>query len=189
MRTVKWVGTWALATIALACGPTAPEGSRTGLDREGQNLEAGVQEKVTGGGQFVHPDFGTVTFAFVAIRHGDGRVTGRFHQKQHDLGFKYRGDVTCFAIDTENHRAWIGGVLTQSNDPDPVTEVGDDAWFRVLDLGQGSSTPPDRSTFMGFDMGAPPFDTSENYCAARPWPEGDARTWPVVAGNIEIHEK
>lgn len=187
MRTTKWVGSGALAALAFGCGPTAPDTSRPGLESAGQHaLGAGIQEKVTGGGQFVHPVFGNVTFAFVAIRQGDGRVTGRFHQNQHDLGFQYNADVTCFAVDPENHRAWIGGVLTHSNDPDPVTEVGDDVWFRVLDLGQGS-TEPDRSTFFGFDLGVPPFDTSENYCAARPWPDGNARTWPVVSGNIKIH--
>lgn len=77
-------------------------------------------------------------------------------------------------------------MLTSSNDPDPVTEVGDHVWFRVLDTGKGS-TEPDRSTFFGFDQGVPPFDTSENYCAARPWPDGNARTWPVLTGNIKIH--
>jgi hypothetical protein len=122
----------------------------------------------------------------VANRHADGRVSGTFFQDQHDLGFVYRGEVTCFAIDQVNQRAWIAGVLTRSNDPDPVTEVGDDVWFRVLDVGKGS-TELDRSTFFGFDQGVPPFDTSANYCAARPWPDGNARTWPVVSGDIKIH--
>ena len=72
-----------------------------------------------------------LTFSFAAIRHADGRVTGRFQQHQPFFGFTYQGDVTCFAVDPANHRAWIVGVLTQSNDPDPVTEVGDDAWFSV----------------------------------------------------------
>jgi hypothetical protein len=179
------VTTSVFAVIALACGPTAPEGSSPLPVSGGAELVGeGITEKVTGGGQFVHPTFGTVTFSFEAIRHADGRVTGQFLQNQHDLGFRYQGDVTCFAIDPDNHRAWIGGVLTQSNDPDPITEVGDDAWFRVLDTGNGS-TAPDRSTFMGFEM-APPLDTSEHYCEARIWPEGDARTWPVH-GNIVIH--
>jgi hypothetical protein len=186
MVTAKRMGPGVLALIALACGQTATETSR--LETGGLDVNsAGVAEKVTGGGQFVHPVFGTVTFGFVAIRHADGSVSGQFHQNQHDLGFKYKGDVTCFATDPDNHRAWIGGVLTGSNDPDPVTEVGDDAWFRVLDLGEGQS-PPDRSTFMGFEQPPPGIVTSEEYCQLRIWPEGDARTWPVVSGNIVIHE-
>jgi hypothetical protein len=187
MRNAKQAGVGVLAAIVVACGPLAPNGSRLPSQNEEADLgSGGVLEKVTGGGQFVHPSFGTVTFSFVAIRHGDGRVTGQFQQHQPFFGFTYKGEVTCFAVDPVNHRAWIGGVLTSSNDPDPVTEVGDDVWFRVLDLGEGS-TEPDRSTFFGFDQGVPPFDTSENYCAARPWPADNARTWPVVHGNIVIH--
>jgi hypothetical protein len=185
MRTTKRVGTGMLAAIALGCGPTAPDGPISETDTPASQMNLGAVETVTGGGQFVHPDFGTVTFSFVATRRDDGRVTGHFLQNQHDLGFEYGGAVTCFAVDQVNHRAWIGGVLTRSNDPDPVTEVGDEAWFRVLDLGQGGPEP-DRSTFLGFDQGVPPFDTSENYCAARPWPDDNARTWPV-SGNIVIH--
>jgi hypothetical protein len=188
MRTAKRVGTGILAGFVLACGPTAPDSSRSGLEPNGRDLsKTGIEEKVTGGGQFVHPVFGAVTFSFSAKRDRDGLVKGVLFQNQHDLGFQYGGVVTCFAVDQVNHRAWIGGVLTSSNDPDPVTEVGDDVWFRVLDLGEGI-TDPDRSTFFGFDQGAPPFDTSENYCAARPWPDDNARTWPVVAGNIKIHD-
>lgn len=179
----KRVAAGMFAGVMVACGPLAPDGPPV---RSAEMASEGVVEKVTGGGQFEHPTFGTVTFSFVATRGADGGVSGRFQQHQPAFGFIYKGDVTCFAVDPVNHRAWIGGVLTHSNDPDPVTEVGDDVWFRVLDTGQGSAEP-DRSTFFGFDQGVPPFDTSENYCAARPWPEGNARTWPVVHGNILIH--
>jgi hypothetical protein len=178
--------------MAVACGPLAPNGSRSESEGPGADLasESGA-EKVAGGGQFVHPVFGTVTFSFVAIRQADGGVTGRFFQDQQDLGLTYEGYVTCFAVDPVNHRAWIGGVLTKSNDNDPenpFARVGDDAWFRVLDLGnQGAE--PDRSTFLGFNqVGAvPPFDTSEHYCEGKPWPDNNARTWPVVHGNIVIN--
>ena len=95
--------------------------------------------------------------------------------------------MTCFAVDPVNHRAWIGGVLSlKSNDPDPVTEVGDDAWFRVLDTGAGSSEP-DRSTFMGFEQPPPGIVTSEEYCQRQIWPDDNPRTWPVEHGNIVIH--
>lgn len=186
MRATVRRGAGVLSILALACGgpldTNAPQVST--LDEpvtEGQT----AGDLVTGGGQFVHPVFGTVTFSFSAVRHADGSVSGRFQQQQFDLGFTYKGDVTCFAVDPVNHRAWIGGVLTQSNDPDPVTQVGDDAWFRVLDLGSGSADP-DRSTFLGFEGGAG-IITSEEYCAARIWPEDNARTWPVEQGGVVIH--
>lgn len=186
MRRTMWAG-GLLATLELGCsGPTAPA-PRDGMQETtgGPANQQGVEERVTGGGQFVHPDFGTVKFAFVAVRHADGSVSGRFHQHQPFFGFSYAGDVTCFAVDEVNHRAWVGGVLTHSNDPDPVTEIGDDVWFRVLDTGEGAD--PDRSTFFGFEQPPPGIVTSEEYCQLRIWPDDNARTWPVESGNIVIH--
>jgi hypothetical protein len=97
--------------------------------------------------------------------------------------------VTCLAIDAVNHRAWIGGKVTsnQSTDPDLMTKIhqrGDDIWFRVVDMGSGPGVT-DRSTFTGFE-GAAGFRTSRDYCAGRPWPADNARTWPVVQGGITI---
>ena len=187
MRRARWVG-GLLGALALGCSqPVAPApegGFREVGDQpaEGQ----GVAALVTGGGEFVHPDFGAVRFEFVAVRHRDGRVSGRFFQDQPFFGFSYAGDVTCFAVDLVNHRAWIGGVVTSSNDPDPVTEVGDDVWFRVLDAGK-QSAEPDRSTFFGFEQPPPGIVTSEEYCQLRIWPDGNARAWPVERGNIVIH--
>ncbi|MGH7579337.1 MAG: hypothetical protein ACREM9_04140 [Gemmatimonadales bacterium] len=187
MQKAMWVG-GLLGVMALGCSEATAPGPQSRLQGAGDQPSGnlGAQQVVTGGGQFVHPDFGTVTFAFEAIRHGNGEVSGRFQQHQPAFGFTYAGDVTCFAVDPVNHRAWIAGVLTQSNDPDPVTEVGDDAWFRVLDTGQ-ESTDPDRSTFFGFEQPPPGIVTSEEYCQLRIWPDDNARTWPAEQGNIVIH--
>ena len=177
-------GTALIALAALACTePAGPTASRSGAPPPNA-LAVGVQESVTGGGQFFHPTLGTVTLAFTAIRHADGTVSGRWQQNQFDVGFAYKGDVTCFAVDPVNHRAWIGGVITGSNDPDPLTAVGKDAWFRVLDLGEGPD--PDRSTFLGF-QGSAGIETSEEYCAVRLWAAENARTWPLEHGDIVIH--
>jgi hypothetical protein len=46
-------------------------------------------------------------------------------------------------------------------------------------------SPPDRSTFVGFEN-TPDIPTSAFYCALRPWPADDARTWPQTAGNIQV---
>ena len=177
---------WFVAVLlgaATACSePAAPEASRV-HDVLEIDVAAGIaHQSVTGGGQFVHPDFGAITFAFTAQRLADGRVTGRFQQHQPAFGFTYKGDVTCFAVDPVNHRAWIGGVVTQSNDPDPIALPGKDAWFRVLDSDDGL----DRSTFLGFEGGGG-IITSAEYCAVQIWPEDNARTWPVEHGSITLH--
>ncbi len=172
--------------LALGCAePTAP---RDHMQRAADQpaVHRGVQQQVTGGGQFVHPDFGSVTFAYAAVRHHDGSVSGRFLQHQPFFGFTYEGEVTCFAVDEVNNRAWVGGVLTHSNDPSAVTQVGDDVWFRVLDTGN-TAAAPDRSTFFGFEQPPPGIVTSEEYCQLKIWPDGNARTWPVERGAIVIH--
>ncbi len=171
--------------LLVAAGCSEPISPPTPPDLEPAEQGRATQELVTGGGQFVHPDFGTVTFAFTAVRHRDGSATGFFFQNQHDLGFIYAGKVTCFAVDRVNNRAWIAGDLTYSNDPSDITGVGDDAWFRILDL-EKPAADPDRSTFLGFEGGAG-IITSEQYCATRLWADGNARTWPVVKGGIAIH--
>lgn len=185
MRYQSLVASGSMA-LALGCGaPASPDAPVGQVETRPELAVDGVVESVTGGGQFVHPVFGTVTLAFNATRHTDGTVTGRLQQHQPAFGFTYKGDVTCFAVDPVNHRAWIGGVLTESNDPDPVTEVGDDVWFRVLDTGDNAAEP-DRSTFLGFEGGGG-IITSEEYCQVKIWPDENARTWPVEQGNIVIH--
>ncbi len=187
MQKAKWVR-GLLGALALGCSEPTGSAPENGLRRVGDRPAdaEGVAELVTGSGEFVHPVFGSVTFGFEAVRHRDGQVSGDFFQDQPFFGFTYAGEVTCFAVDQVNHRAWIGGVLTASNDPDPVTEVGDDVWFRVLDAGK-ESADPDRSTFFGFEQPPPGIGTSEEYCQLKIWPDGNARAWPVEDGNIVIH--
>jgi len=31
------------------------------------------------------------------------------------------------------------------------------------------------------------FDTSAAYCAGMPWAAGDARTWPVIRGAVQVN--
>jgi hypothetical protein len=181
MRGERWTGAVLLGLAAACADPAAPGVARV-HDAVPLAVVAGVSQSVTGGGQFVHPDFGIVTFAFTAQRLSDGRVTGRFEQHQPAFGVTYKGDVTCFAVDPVDHRAWIGGVLTQSDDPDPVALVGKDAWFRVLGPDGGDVA---RSTFLGFEGGGGIL-TSAEYCARQIWPDGNARTWPVEQGTITL---
>lgn len=150
-----------------------------------------VVASATGGGRFLAASVVDVQFAFSAVLHGDGRASGRFHMYRPDLETTYYGAVTCVSFDAANRRAWIGGVLTRVRTENPTVlaspeqQVGKDVWFRVVDYGEGRDAPPDRSTVMGFE-GAAGFITSEEYCAGKPWPEGDARTWPVTSGNIQV---
>jgi hypothetical protein len=126
------------------------------------------------------------SFAAQAKDNGNGKGEFRVYADEGDgLIVDFEAKVTCLGLDPVNHRAWIGGKVKEnrSTDPDLLTaihEKSDDIWFRVLDEGSA-----DRSTFVGFE-GAAGFRTSADYCAGRPWPDENARTWPVVTGGIEV---
>ena len=152
-----------------------------------------VIASAAGGGGYLIGDL-QVSFSFNAIGRADGSATGRFFHSVEVGGqlVEFAGRVTCVTVDAENHRAWIGGVVTANNSEHPgfltdVHEVGDDIWFRVLDNGEGARAAADRSTFVGFE-GAAGFITSEEYCDGQPWPSGDARTNPLNFGNLKVHD-
>jgi hypothetical protein len=139
---------------------------------------------VTGGGSFLYAETIPMQFGFGAVRHADGTASGSFHHGYAADGFSYEfwGSVTCLTYDVAAGRAWIGGVLTKlvTNDLEVTLHPGDDAWFRILDAG----ITGDRSTAMGF-VGV--FPSSAAYCAAQPWPDDNARSHPVTAGQISLN--
>ena len=145
---------------------------------------------MTGGGHFLFQGAVDVQFSFSAVQHPDGSASGSFHHSFEFDGHQidYWGTVTCLAVDPINHRAWLGGDLTKvtSTHPDVIELPGDAAWFRVLDTGPASAGEPDRSTMMGFKGAIPGIDTSQQYCDAQIWAEGNARTWPVTSGNLSV---
>ena len=145
----------------------------------------------TGGGHYLIGGTVDVQFGFAAVQHADGQFSGVFHHTTDDgLGsVDFDGRVTCLAVDEELGRAWIGGAIiaNRSTSPDFQAEIhqpGHDIWFRVLDGGEGQDNPESRTTFVGFEGAIP---SSAVYCETRPWPEDNARTWPVTKGNVTVH--
>lgn len=160
-------------------------------EAQAEDGNQGVVISTTGGGHYLIGGAIDVKFSFSAKQKENGFATGQFRQSVVFNGelIDFHGEVTCLAVDSENGRAWIGGIVTQNNSEAPafmteIHEPGRDVWFRVLDNGEGQADP-DRSTFLGFE-GAADIITSEEYCAAQIWPDGDARTSPVVQGNIQV---
>lgn len=154
--------------------------------------------KVTGGGQYVivlgDGTELTSKFAVSGRQTGEGNAAhGNFHHSTVFGGqaIDFKGTFTCLAIDEELGRAWIGGVITQNKSvAEPwasgeIYEPGRDIWFRVLDNGQPSEGV-DRTTFVGFEGGGG-IITSQDYCDARIWPDGDARTNALTSGNLKVH--
>jgi hypothetical protein len=152
---------------------------------------AGVIASANGGGHYLLSGVLDIAFSFSAVARGDGTSTGQFRQRLtlDGLLIDFHGRVTCLSVDPVNARAWIGGVVTQNRSTHPdfqgaIFDVGRDVWFRLLDDGEGGSAV-DRTTFLGFEGGGG-IITSEEYCEARIWPDDNARTHPVTAGNIQV---
>lgn len=170
--------------------PTGPENAEGEADIA-LSAASGGPDRATGGGHF---DAGVdVTFSFNAIRQGAGMdATGnlRFSTELGGLQIQFQGRTTCLAVDLDEGRAWIGGVITQNDSEHPafteeIHDPGHDIWFRVLDSGEGGGAAADRTTFVGFEGGAG-IGTSAEYCELQIWPDDNARTSPVTSGNIQV---
>lgn len=145
----------------------------------------------TGGGHYLIGGTVDVQFGFAAVQHADGQFSGVFHHTTDDgLGsVDFDARVTCLAVDEELGRAWIGGVIVANRSTSPdfqavIHQPGHDIWFRVLDGGEGQDNQESRTTFVGFEGVIP---SSAVYCETRPWPADNARTWPVIKGNVTVH--
>jgi hypothetical protein len=94
--------------------------------------------KVTGGGT-VDWGGGRVTYGFVAQMDASGAVKGEAQFQHRDVGVRDHADVLFLAVSGAD--AWIGAVITQSDNPGLV---GQEIYFRVQDNGQGKkATGPD----------------------------------------------
>jgi hypothetical protein len=181
---------WLVLLLLTGASCIAAPADRTDVD-EASEMVACAALRASGGGQYALNDL-SVHFALSAVQRPDGKASGNFHAKTSYDGLTadFHARVTCLSVDETTHRAWIGGVITknESTDPDyaaPIYVPGKDVWFRVVDYGEGAAGVADRSTFLGFE-GAAGFLTSADYCAGRPWPDSDARTWPVTSGNLTV---
>lgn len=153
--------------------------------------------RVTGGGKYliVLGDDLELTAQFAVSgwqTDASGSARGTFHHRTElfEEGIDFHGTLTCLAIDPVEQRAWIGGIVTQNrSEREPfasggIYQIGQEIWFRVLDNGQPSEGF-DRTTFVGFEGGGG-IITSQEYCDSRIWPDENARTNAVSAGNIKV---
>ena len=145
---------------------------------------AGGGGSATGGAHLtVHDVFGLQTlelqtFAFTARAAADGSADGWFTYRELDDGapFSANGPVTCLTVIGRD--AWIGGVISRSNDP---TYNGLGAWWHVTDNHDTPGTEADITTFMGVGTLA---DT-QAFCAAHP---AYRHPFPIDGGNIEVRD-
>ena len=148
----------------------------------------------TGSGTYALLGTTPTAFDYGAVALPNGTASGQLFVSTVFQGFviEFEGDVTCVTVDPATHRAWIGGVITANRSAHPSyttarTQVGHDIWFRVVDYGEGAAAPADRASFVGFE-GDLDIPTSAAYCALQPWADGNARTWAVTDGNIQVRD-
>jgi hypothetical protein len=142
---------------------------------------AGGGGSATGGSHLtVHNVFGLQTlelqhFSFAARTTSDG-ADGWFSYGEVDDGVLYTagGPVTCLTVIGGD--AWIGGVITQSNDQG---SIGLGAWWHVTDNGSGVGAPADITTFLGVGT----LEKTQAFCDSHP-----AYRFPfaIDGGNIDV---
>jgi hypothetical protein len=123
-------------------------------------------------------EVGNQPLAFNAKKYADGTVSGQFeyHQTAEGESFKFHVEVTCMSM-YDGNRAKIGGEIRNSNDP--TIPPGTFAWFQVFDNGEGTNSPPDQSSLVGFGNEAAneAFCNSPNLPRFGPWD---------VEGNVQV---
>jgi len=135
--------------------------------------------QVTGGGTVVFPGWGQETYGFTAIQvdesgNAKGNVHFTWHYPSDPAGVSpwvMQADVLYLAVNTGD--AWIGGVITKSNDP---YYVGQEFYIQVRDGGEGSkASGPD---MIGYTyLGSPAW-------YALYMPDGDL--FEFTNGNVQV---
>lgn len=100
----------------------------------------GVAESARGGGHF-QVDGALRNFAFTARTRADGTTDGQYQINNRSTGIKEHGTVSC--LEVVGNAAWIGAVITSSNDP---TRIGVERMIEVVDWGEGSGNRPDEAS-------------------------------------------
>lgn len=190
MRFIAATSVLSLALVAAGCQTPVAPGPESGTfaGQGAQDLQDD-QTRASGGGEYTIPGGIDLRFAFSALVLPNGRAEGNFRHHGVAEGelIDFKAEVTCLSVDTVNHRAWIGGVITENSSTHPqfmtpVHQVGHDIWFRVQDNGAGQAdSTPDVTTIVGFETEAIP--SSIFYCTTQPWRTNNV--WSV-RGNVTV---
>ena len=100
-------------------------------------------------------------------------MRGGFHADAKSLNARFNVTVTCLSI--EGNRAWIGGIISDSDTP--LVRPGLASYFYVIDVGEGaigaiqqdivSALRPQRRAWDGADLLRRASDHASNFAASR----------------------
>src|SRR5688572_22650444 len=132
---------FALPLLVSAAGCDRPANPAEPLALGGAaNLEGeqGVIQSASGGAHRLSGDEMFI-LSFNANKRADGSVTGSYHVDVMSIGATFDVDVTCLSV--EGNKAWIGGIIENSDSP--LVRDGTVSYFYVIDNGEGVDAPTD----------------------------------------------
>ena len=118
--------------------------------------------------------------SFVAQKHADGSVTGRFHADAKSLNARLDVTVTCLSV--EGNRAWIGGIIEKS--ATPLVQPGLASYFYVIDIGEGAIGAIQQDIVSALRLNDVP-GSELAFCANRPTTLPFRR---IEDGNVQVRE-
>ena len=125
---------------------------------------------------------GSQSYTFNAVQLKDGRIKGQFQlfDSPNDSTLRViHGSVTCFTIQDDGQTAFVGGVIRKGMLDDTTSLVGAEAFWTVVDNGQGENADPDEATEIvyGVDL------LAEDHCADG---AGTFVAGPVAKANVKV---
>ena len=139
---------------------------------------AGGNQMANGGGTTVEGGEKS-TFVFNAVKKSDGSVTGHLVYVIRVSNITVKMDLDCVRF-IGNKTAVLSGIVTEvSGDNIPFyIHVGSNAFFEVVDNGQGNDANPDLISDLFFPVGT---GSANANCTNR-----RARTYLPISGNIQV---
>ena len=139
---------------------------------------AGGNQMANGGGTTVEGGEKS-TFVFNAVKKSDGSVTGHLVYLIRVSNITVKMDLDCVRFIGAN-TAVLSGIVTEvsgENIPSYI-RVGSNAFFEVVDKGQGNDSDPDLISDLFFPIGA---GSANANCTNR-----RAGTYLPISGNIQV---
>lgn len=162
--------------ILVACeraAPTEPSVARTDV------LSSAMLPAANGSGHYFSGGEQR-TFAFSAISHANGSVSGQFQIVIHAIDRYIQADVTCVTV--RNDTAWVGGVVSKTNHPAVIP--GRVSYFWTVDGGEGPGAEDKVSTARINDA----VGQDAAFCALTPDEEFSRLPGNIVQrGNVQVH--